>query len=1529
MRKQNLLLCCILFAATQVFGQATTNKAALNEFSQQKAAEFQVRKAEALNFANQNNLPFIIDNDEVLMELMYIDELGQPQYYITNNTNASATISTNKVNSGGGYGYTLDGSGMTVHEWDGGAVLVTHQEYSGRVVMGDGVTTTHYHSTHVAGTMIASGVVANAKGMAPAAGLRAFDWNSDESEMASEAANNNALVSNHSYGYGRGWVWTGTAWQWYGNTSISTQEDYLFGFYESQAQDWDQIAYDAPYYLICKSAGNDRGDGPSNPPYPLDGPYDCIGHAGIAKNVLTVGAVEDIAGGYTTPSSVVMSSFSGWGPADDGRIKPDVVANGVSLYSTDDDSNSDYTSLSGTSMSTPSAAGSAILLQEHYENLNGTGNFMRASTLKALIIHTADEAGNNDGPDYEFGWGLMNTLAAADVISDDVSLNTIEEITLNNGGSYQRTITAAGGQPLQVTIVWTDVPGTPVGASLDPITAMIVNELDIRITQGSNTYYPWKLERNNPSNAATRSGENNVDNVEMVTIDAPAAGVDYTIVVDHDGTLSGGSQVFSLVITGIGTGTALPPVADFSADETNPMTGSTVTFTDLSTNGPTSWAWSFDPATVTFVNGTSAGSQYPEVTFNVAGSYEVTLVATNAEGSDTEVKASYINATDPLPFSLPWTEGFEDVITTTYITSTASINGLPEWSYDKTANGRLRFTAGSGFYYSGSHAATIDANPSGTYSVNYLISTLNMSAYQASANLELSFYFMHHGEESHANDRVWIRGSNGDSWIQAYDLYANRGTGGAWNTVNNIDIDALLNANGQTLSSTFQIRFGQEDNYPATSTTASDGFTFDDITILEVDPSANIISSFPYTQSWESDLGLWFQGTNDDFDWSRNSGGTPSSSTGPTGAHDGSFYMFTESSSPRVNGDEAHLEATFNFSALQNPELSFYYHMYGVSIESLHIDVYDGSWNNSIWSLSGPQQSVQADPYEQAIVDLSAWSGQKNIVVRFRGIVGSGAGSTYYSDIAIDLIEVAGGASPQPPVAGFTANNTTIGTGNSVQFTDNSTNNPTEWAWTFEGGTPSSSTLQNPDVAYNTAGNYTVTLIATNSIGSDTETKVGYITVIDPPVAEFSADNTVINEGESVQFTDLSTGNPTVWAWTFEGGTPDNSNSQNPAIAYNIAGTYPVTLIASSPYGSDTETKTAYITVNDVPAPPVADFNANTTSIPAGGSVSFNDLSTNNPTSWSWTFEGGTPGSSSVQDPVVNYVTPGVYTVELTATNADGSDTETKTGYITVSATPTQTELSFTDFEGGWGIWTDGGGDCSLYTSGTYAWGGSNAADIQDNSGVASSFYMTNGEDVSTPGYIQIDVEFYFIAISMDNTKEDFWVQYFDGSAWHTVAAFVKGIDFDNGVFYVATVSILESSYNFPTDMKIRFMCDASGNRDDVYIDDITITASTQLMTNNGLMYVETLKVPMSFSDEMEDLELKVYPNPVQDQLSIETFGAEDMQVYIYNTTGQLMYYGEELDIRESIDVSSFEKGLYIVKVISDGEVYTTKLIKQ
>jgi PKD repeat protein len=173
-----------------------------------------------------------------------------------------------------------------------------------------------------------------------------------------------------------------------------------------------------------------------------------------------------------------------------------------------------------------------------------------------------------------------------------------------------------------------------------------------------------------------------------------------------------------------------------------------------------------------------------------------------------------------------------------------------------------------------------------------------------------------------------------------------------------------------------------------------------------------------------------------------------------------------------------------------------------------------------------------------------------------------------------------------------------------------------------------------------------------------------------PPVADFTADNTTITEGESVNFTDLSTNNPDTWDWTFDGGTPATSTLQNPTITYNTAGTYTVTLTAANAYGSDTETKVDYITVNPAGQPPVAGFTASATTICAGDSVTFTDQSTNSPDAWDWSFPGGIPASSSEQNPTVTYNTPGVYSVTLTVSNAYGSDTETKTDYITVLDCP-------------------------------------------------------------------------------------------------------------------------------------------------------------------------------------------------------------------------------------------------------------------
>ena len=630
-----------LFVIQVSYAQEITNVAKLQQLSNEYFQKAQTQKTEALEFARINNIPVRIENESVLMELIYIDERGNPQYYSTSNANAAATSATNEVYSGGALGLSLDGTGIVAYEWDAGSVLSTHQELIGRISNEDAVSE-NWHSTHVAGTILASGIEAAAKGMASAATLKSHDWNYDVSEMANEAANG-MLISNHSYGWLRGWEGS----TWWGDSAVSTTEDYRFGFYDYSAKEYDEVAVNAPYYLIVKSAGNDRDDvAPTGGVYPdNDGPYDCIDQLGIAKNILTVGAIDDIPSGYSQPSDVIMTGFSSWGPADDGRIKPDIVANGTGLYSSHSSANNAYSSSSGTSMSTPATTGSLALLIQHYENIVGSGSKMRSATLKALVLHTADETGTNDGPDYSYGWGLLNTQSAAAKITEDQTTDVITEQYLADGETYTRNIITNGTSPIRVTIVWTDPAGTPPAASLDPADIMLVNDLDLKITQATNTYYPWKLDKNNPSNAATKTSENNVDNVEMVDIASPLDATNYTITIDHDGTLSNGGQAFSMIISG-DIETALAPTSDFYADNTSPGINQEMNFTDASANVPTSWLWAFSPTTVQYLNGTSSTSHSPEVEFTATGTYDVSLYTSNATGNDTETKTAYITVSD-------------------------------------------------------------------------------------------------------------------------------------------------------------------------------------------------------------------------------------------------------------------------------------------------------------------------------------------------------------------------------------------------------------------------------------------------------------------------------------------------------------------------------------------------------------------------------------------------------------------------------------------------------------------------------------------------------------------------------------------------------------------------------------------------------------------------------------------------------------------------------------------------------------------
>jgi len=254
------------------------------------------------------------------------------------------------------------------------------------------------------------------------------------------------------------------------------------------------------------------------------------------------------------------------------------------------------------------------------------------------------------------------------------------------------------------------------------------------------------------------------------------------------------------------------------------------------------------------------------------------------------------------------------------------------------------------------------------------------------------------------------------------------------------------------------------------------------------------------------------------------------------------------------------------------------------------------------------------------------------------------------------------------PQADFTADVTVVAAGGEVTFTDASTGGPSTWEWTFEGGDPATHSGPTPPaITYDDPGTYDVSLTVSNDYGETTELKEDYITVTLEPAANFEASETVLIEGESTTFTDMSSGDPDSWEWTFEGGEPGSFNGQNPPeITYMTTGSYDVTLTVSNELGENTLVREDYI---EVGLPPVVDFEADVTTLLEGGSVSFSDLSSNEPTSWFWEFDGGTPATSTAPNPDVTYDAFGIYNVSLEASNQFGSDFTVKYDYIQVNGT--------------------------------------------------------------------------------------------------------------------------------------------------------------------------------------------------------------------------------------------------------------------
>lgn len=538
MNKTSLLFFCVLFLSINfVFAQTEDERARiishydlqkLNQLEQQYDKIFKLERAEAIRLAAiygwQEEIK--LSNGGIAILVGVFDD-GTPKYYQTHNRGAGITTRANRVHTGGSAGLNLNGENMIGGVWDGGRTRATHLLLQNRVTQMDNPSSLSSHATHVSGTMIGTGDVVNgaAKGMAPAAELIAYDFLNDESEMTAAAATG-LLVSNHSYGL-----------------NIEQLPLWRIGYYDNNARNLDNIVYNAPYYLPVCSAGNDRQSGQN----PGDGGYDYLTDKSVSKNSIVTAAVYQVSN-YTSPSSVVMSSFSSWGPTDDGRIKPDISGKGVNTYSSTANSNSSYSSYSGTSMASPNVAGSLLLLQQHYNNTNGF--YMLSSTLRGLALHTADEAGGAPGPDYRFGWGLLNTEKAAEVITNNGIASVIIEEQLAQDEVYTFSVQADGINDLVASITWTDPAGTSPQAGINDLdTPMLVNDLDLRVSNdGGNTFYPWKLNPVTPSAAATR-GDNIVDNIEKIEI--PNASGEYIIRVSHKDILTNNTQAFSLIVTGI------------------------------------------------------------------------------------------------------------------------------------------------------------------------------------------------------------------------------------------------------------------------------------------------------------------------------------------------------------------------------------------------------------------------------------------------------------------------------------------------------------------------------------------------------------------------------------------------------------------------------------------------------------------------------------------------------------------------------------------------------------------------------------------------------------------------------------------------------------------------------------------------------------------------------------------------------------------------------------------------------------------
>lgn len=1024
---------------------------------------------------NKSDIPSLA----ALPGVMYLQQAeppGEPENKLARENHRIQNINYGRLIPTG-----FTGEGVVVGIGDDGAIG-PHADYKGRLQQPFATPSTGNHGDHVAGTVFSAGNVNPAgMGMAPGAEVFYRTYPGNLQNIVNDYNMYNVRITNSSYSDGC-------------NTG-----------YTNNSRNMDIQTRQLPALLHVFSAGN---SGTQNCNF-ISGWGNITGGHKQAKNVIAVGNINALDS---------LNNSSSRGPARDGRIKPEVVANGTNVFSTIDPHT--YASFTGTSMASPGTAGTLATIYQAYRSIHSTDP--KSALIKAHLLNTADDLGNR-GPDFRYGFGRINARRAIQAIENNYSFS--DTISHNQSRTFSIEVPANIAQ-LKVMLYYHDYE------ALANAQKTLVNDLDMTVSFGSVTFFPLIL---NPApnvsalTSAATPGIDSVNNVEQIVIDTPSQGL-YTVVITGKNVPFPDQEFF--VVYDLISNT---PVLTYpNSPEISWEPGSQQIIRWEAPIGTQTFQLHISPdsgATWSPIN-TNIGANVRRIQWTVPASLSGRYWIRLTRGSQQVISQHPIHIIGT-PQNITINRACPDTVTLTW---SAVPNAL---GYYITRLGQKYmeiYDTISGQNTTIAHLLGLDFNAEEWLSVmafgaNGVIGNRGVAAMKAPGlfncvvQKDLAITAVFNLPNGH------IPSCKAADSIRPVVRIQNVATDVITSAVVSIWADTLLllsdtlttglPAPGSSVDYTFSKQFLMPNLpsliFKAEVKGANDQNSLNDTMIFISGVYSASSATIPLTTHFDNDslcddsanceqticpLSSWVNltnGTQDVIDWRVHTGPTPTNGTGPSGDYNLNGvgrYIYLEATGC-ANSTAVLSSQCFMVTGLTLPELSFWYHMFGAAMGSLRVEILDSNSWSSVWERNGNQ----GNSWQNARISLVPFIGKK-IAIRFVGITG---GNT--SDIALDMIEIR--QNTQPPVPDFNPSVSLTCPFTPVVLNDQSVGTPTQWLWSITPATFSlvgNSTLsdQNPVVSFSQIGLYTISLTVSNANGSDSITKQNIINVTAGQVLPFS-----------------------------------------------------------------------------------------------------------------------------------------------------------------------------------------------------------------------------------------------------------------------------------------------------------------------------------------------------------------------------------------------------------------------------------------